>query len=49
MVLGLLVLGVALWLGLGVPGLVGYVGGLLLVGGLALAWYQARHRQAAGG
>lgn len=35
---GLFLIGVALWLGSGVPAVVGYVGALLVVFGVTAAW-----------
>ncbi len=45
-VVGVLVVGVALWLGLGLPGVIGYIGALLVTIGVVLAWWQGRSRRA---
>lgn len=41
-VLGVAALGCAVWLLAGWPGALGYVGALLIVVGVALAWWQGR-------
>jgi len=37
-IIGVLLIGLAVWLAVGWPGLVGYAGGLLVVVGLVGAW-----------
>lgn len=44
--LGLALIASALWLAAGWPGLVGFVGGLLIVAGVARSWRRAVRRNA---
>lgn len=47
-VTGVILLGVGIWMALGIAGIVGYAGGLLIVSGTAAAWRQSSKRRRPG-